>query len=289
MHPEPMATTWHDAPVLSVTLSLDGSRAASLDAAGALRIWLGNADVLILPRRCPDGRIAFNRDGSELIVGDAEGGIHGFDVASGDERWSQRRHRGSVRGVAALPTGEIVSVGVDGRLYAGPPGLAKARLIVKRARPFTSLATSPSGDVAVASEAASLSAWRFDGPTAVEQWTTRSSSAACKSVFFLDDGARLLTTRAENEMHWEIKDKTSGPSSVIVEGARAGKPFPFVVAASDPASQRYAIGRDRDVRIKELSSVAAPHIEGSTRDARVASIRENIQQTHAAQPLVLRV
>lgn len=261
-----------------LALSPAATLAAAIDSTGALRTWPSADTKPSLRRLASKPRvtcIAF-ADESTLVAGDESGAIRAWDAPTGELRWEVTRHRGAVRGVAVVGA-DLASVGVDGRFVVGALGTSGARIDLKRPKPFTALAVIANRLVAAASEARSLVVFKTDGATAEEVWCDRSTYAPADDVHFVDDRT-LVATKHTQATLWDLT--LQGPRS-------SGGNSHVVIAASDPSSRRFALGRNTEVEIKALSSSPRPAITGRSRAEVVTSLRTNFEALLASNPQVI--
>lgn len=82
-----LRTLTHQAPVEEMAFSLDGTRLATIDLSGRVRVWdaLSGAQVGELPRRSRMKKLAFGNDGAHLLTFDGDGIVDGWDLATGSE------------------------------------------------------------------------------------------------------------------------------------------------------------------------------------------------------------
>ena len=113
------ATDW----LLAVAFSPDGKAVAAGGYDGHLRIWdLGMAKVLIdapaqppaapntpPPPTVPVTALAFSPDGTQIVVGEADGAIHLFQTADGKFLRSMPGHGSAVTGLAFHPGGALLA------------------------------------------------------------------------------------------------------------------------------------------------------------------------------------
>lgn len=82
-----LRTLTHQAPVEEMAFSLDGTRLATIDISGRVRVWdaLSGAQVGELPRHSRMKELAFGNDGAHLLTVDGDGIVDGWDLTTGSE------------------------------------------------------------------------------------------------------------------------------------------------------------------------------------------------------------
>jgi WD40 repeat protein/DNA-binding SARP family transcriptional activator len=107
----------HDAAVVGVDFSPDGSRLTTSSDDGTVKVWDitpgGAHEWLTLPG---EGGLAFSPDGSLLAIGSEGGDVHVYDAASGIETLVLKGHAGRVNAIAFDPSGSTLATAgfVDG-------------------------------------------------------------------------------------------------------------------------------------------------------------------------------
>jgi WD40 repeat protein/tRNA A-37 threonylcarbamoyl transferase component Bud32 len=153
----------HEDGVLAVAFSPDGTRVASGDAQGVVKVWdrRVSREVLTLPgHQGAVSAVAFSPDGMYLASGGADGAVRVRNAATGEELATFRAHAGGVTGLAFdpiplaggnRPTWRLASTGHAGE--AEPSGELKlwdatsGKTVGGRARDYllSAVAYSPDG------------------------------------------------------------------------------------------------------------------------------------------------
>jgi WD40 repeat protein/tRNA A-37 threonylcarbamoyl transferase component Bud32 len=155
----------HEDGVLAVAFSPDGTRLASADAAGVVKVWDRRAlrEVLRLSGHADAvTALAFNSDGKYLASGSRDGAVRVWDAACGERLAAFSEHTGGVTGLAFDPTPPAVAGGPAWRLAStgGRPfngelklwGPAREKAVLARPWPnnlLAAVAYSPNGKVLV--------------------------------------------------------------------------------------------------------------------------------------------
>ncbi|WP_228924570.1 NB-ARC domain-containing protein [Streptomyces sp. DH7] len=108
-----LLTLTHQAPVGEMVLSPDGSRLATVETSGRVRIWdaSSGAQVCELPRRSRMTEVAFSNGGAHLLTIDGDGIVYGWDLATGSEQ--HRFFPGECRSIAFSADGSRLFTGLE--------------------------------------------------------------------------------------------------------------------------------------------------------------------------------
>jgi WD40 repeat protein len=109
----------HDGAVLCAAVSPDGRRIAFGGWDDRVTLYeVGSGAPRAVAEGCgePVNALTFTADGRHVAIGSFMGRLLLLDAASGRRVAEPGRHRGSVKSVAALPDGSLLSGGRDGRL-----------------------------------------------------------------------------------------------------------------------------------------------------------------------------
>ncbi|MGW8359248.1 NB-ARC domain-containing protein [Streptomyces wedmorensis] len=108
-----LRTLTHQAPVEEMAFSLDGSRLATIEIGGRVRVWdvSSGAQVCELPRRSHMREVAFSNGGAQLLTVDGDGIVDGWDLATGSKL--HRFFPGECRAAAFSADGSRLFTGLE--------------------------------------------------------------------------------------------------------------------------------------------------------------------------------
>jgi WD40 repeat protein len=140
-----------------------------------------------------------------ILVGEADGHIRAWDLASGWEEWYMNAHTGSVRAIESYPkSSKAITLGDDGNLVMVD---ASSRKIVKSIY-------QPGFDVAVDDEGSTLAVGTNDGvvlyslPDMVEYKTISTDGITIIAVHFIP-GSKVLVGIGDKVYFWNCERGTS--------------------------------------------------------------------------------
>ncbi|MCC6750475.1 MAG: DUF882 domain-containing protein [Deltaproteobacteria bacterium] len=132
------------------------ARAPARAEAAPVAAWATRVVTIPLPEPVLVGRAALAPDGRHAAVGDREGTLRLYDLATDRLVAERRAHRGEVRDLRFVDPTRVVSGGADGTVWLWVPGdPASGRVVRRGGRPVRALAVA-SGLVAVAVEDAEV-------------------------------------------------------------------------------------------------------------------------------------
>jgi WD40 repeat protein len=154
----------HSAVVTALAYSADGSRLATGDNDGGVRVWDARSGQPAFARQRPGAvtALAFSADGTRLAAGDKDGAVTVWDAADGREVFSAGGHTEIVWGVVFSPDGSrLASAGWDGRVKVWDTGLGVDLLTLQPwAGWFRCVAWSPDGTrLAAGATAGAVRVW----------------------------------------------------------------------------------------------------------------------------------
>ncbi|MFJ7158189.1 NB-ARC domain-containing protein [Streptomyces sp. NPDC101118] len=154
--------TGHTRSVKAMAVSADGSRLASADEAGSVRVWDVESGRCVRVLRSADAalvRLALSPDGTVLVIGDSEGRLRILDAVTG--AWiSGRRGGWPVNGAAFAPDGAWLVTGTgDGLLRVWEPGRWRPLRVIWTGGPVSGLRLSPDGSRLATGSGPTLRLW----------------------------------------------------------------------------------------------------------------------------------
>ncbi|MBO0697988.1 MAG: hypothetical protein J2P46_06325 [Zavarzinella sp.] len=263
----------HGGPVGCLSWAPDGTRLATGDWTGTVRVWNAatGKEVARLTGITALAEVAFTPDGSGLVTAGAEGAV--WDAWSGDRRatladWTIPMSGASAvtaggRGIVFSPDGGVLAIAErvesvvrlwDAYTWEALPPLAVG------GGPVTGLAFNPDGRLITADRNGEVRAWSLDDRSAVTLWPGRGGPTTTRPGA---DGRRVALCGG---------DAVFGLDTKVVE---FGAGVPAVTALSDAGlifaftpDGRWALGRagtdlapmqtDAFVRVWDLAAGGAP-------------------------------
>jgi WD40 repeat protein len=147
--------------------------------------------------------VAFNPDGTILAVGDYDGGVGLWDVAS-RHRLATMKEGASVNSVAFSPDGKILAVGdADGNITLWSVASHDHIATLAEGSPVNSVAFSPGGrTIAAGDRGGNISLWQV---TSHQRTVTLPDGSAVDAVAFSPDGQTLASGDAQGDVDtWNL-------------------------------------------------------------------------------------
>ncbi len=147
--------------------------------------------------------VAFNPDGTVLAVGDYDGGVGLWDVAS-HQRLAAMNEGSSVNSVAFSPNGKILAVGdAEGHITLWSVANRSRIATLKEGSSVNSVAFSPDGQIlAVGDEDGYISLWQV---TSHQRTATLPDGSKVEAVAFSPDGLTLASGDALGDVNtWDL-------------------------------------------------------------------------------------
>jgi WD40 repeat protein len=229
-----LATVWGDQtdqPIHSfprfaggvrVAFSPDGTRVATGDGTGDVRVWdtTGWREVAALKGHTENvTAVAFSGDGKRLVTGSLDGTARVWDVPARKEVVSFPKHRGAVWAVAISPKGDraaSASGGTTVRVWDTAKGEEWHTL--EHPQPVNAVAFSPDGKkLATAGVDRTVRVW--DAATGKEQLPLAGHTATVLAVAFNHDGTRVASAGEDRVVR--VWDVASGREVLTLKGHTA--------------------------------------------------------------------
>jgi cytochrome c len=223
----------HQAPVVALSLSPDGSTLASASWDATLRLWplSGGAPRVLEGHKQNVNGVAFTRDGKSIVSAGYDATLRIWALAGSGSPLIVTLPT-PLNAVATAPDGEIVAAGADGKVYflsasGGPGGEVEAGQT-----PIISLAISGDGKLVAAAG--------IRGSVAIVERATHKLTRTLVgpglpvwSVAFLPDSRTLLTGGADRVIRrWDAMTGDSIGSVVV-----GGSDDPLAAFAGDPGAE----------------------------------------------------
>jgi WD40 repeat protein len=201
----------HEAPVVSLAFSADGTKIASGSADNTARVWdMADAKFAEAARFAGHtmavSAVAFNADGSQVLSGSADKSVKLWVVADAKEIMNFAGHTAPVVAVAMTTANAPISASADKtvRFWNAADG-KQARAITVTEAISTMTISRDSTRVAIALAGGTINTYQAsDG---AEQQTFAAHTAAVKSLAFSADGTRLISGGADNlGITWNVAD-----------------------------------------------------------------------------------
>jgi WD40 repeat protein len=199
-----------DAGVEGITFSPNGALAVAT-ARGSVRM-IDTSGALLQPEidvsKQEVKSIAISADGSKLATGNQDSSVATWNLPSGPLRL-QAGHTAPVRALAfsPKPSSYLVSAGVDGTVigWDAGSGMQAFRMVNPDGSPFTALALSPSGRIAVTGDSAgSVRIWEIPSGRLVDR-QQHSPSKGVAGVAFSSDGRVLGSIGVDGKLKlWDV-------------------------------------------------------------------------------------
>ena len=199
----------HQSYVLSLAYSPDGSRIASGDGAGAVRIWDGHTSELtavLSGHAGPVNGVAYSPDSSRVASAGDDGTIRIWAPYTGAETTVLSGHQDRVTAVAYSPDGsQIASGGDDGTVRIWDPQTGTETAVLDGdSRTVLSLTYSPDGSVIASGGSEGVRIW--DARTGRETYMLNSTARWVVSIAYSPDGSQIVTVSDEGTVHtWDAQ------------------------------------------------------------------------------------
>lgn len=194
-----LRTLTHQAPVEEMTCNPDGTRLATIDIRGRVRVWdaSSGAQICELPRRSRMKEVAFSNGGTHLLTVDGNGIVYGWDLATGSEL--HQFFPGECRATAFSADGCRLFTGLEDGAVTTWDTHTGARLNGFQApiRKLGRLLVSQDGTTLVFSRRGGLSSFSCDADTGSGLQPLRGRPVALTA-----DGAHVATTQGRDVGIW---------------------------------------------------------------------------------------
>ena len=224
---------------LDMTLNHDGSRLATCNAEGTLKIWDAQSGHTMFTLNARQRfALAFSPDGTQLAAAGADGQLILMDAESGRESLTLLKHTidhtrtvdGGNYGVAFSPDGSrLVSIGDDGTIKVWIASLRQDALTLNADCPLNDVAFSPDGRrVAAAGSDGLVHIW--DASDGRPMPWLREQSSRVSGVAFSPDGSRIASAIGDETV--TVWDWTIGVRIQVLK-ARKGDHLSSVAFSPD--------------------------------------------------------
>jgi WD40 repeat protein len=182
--------------VWSVAVSPDGTKIASGNADGSVKIWSVSGPLLRTMKSHDDAVMAvvYAPDGSSIVSGSKDGTVRIADTSTGQELARLTDHAGQVLSVAISPDGKWIAAGGSGNtavIWNAATGRV-AHVLMTSLNPVQSVAFSRDGRrLAVGGNDARVEIWDANSAQVVRNVT--GSSRSVRALVFSADGKRLAS------------------------------------------------------------------------------------------------
>ncbi|WP_165066659.1 serine/threonine-protein kinase [Paludisphaera rhizosphaerae] len=232
---ERLAVGGPEEPLLSVSVSPDGSGFATLTADGAMRLHAtsdGRERLVIRPpmrrRRVIDlafgiHALAYSPDGARLAGAGPDGSIGIYRVHDGSLERELDGEQAAVLSLAWTPDGSRLAAGFAGhivRIWDTASGAPLKPIPGRHGGPVTSVAVSPDGSLAAtASSDGLVRIWNLgEAPTLVHALQGHEGGVRC--VAFSPDGRRLASAGLDGTLRvWQVE---SGEPRTVIRAHQGG-------------------------------------------------------------------
>jgi cytochrome c len=222
----------HQAPVVALSLSPDGSTLASASWDATLRLWplSGGAPRVLEGHKQNVNGVSFTRDGKSIVSAGYDATLRIWALAGSGSPLIVTLPT-PLNAVATAPDGEIVAAGADGKVYFLSPSGVPSGEVEAGQTPIISLAISGDGKLVAAAG--------IRGSVAIVERATHKLTRTLVgpglpvwSVAFLPDSRTLLTGGADRVIRrWDAI--TGDPIGSVVVG---GADDPLATFAGDPGA-----------------------------------------------------
>jgi eukaryotic-like serine/threonine-protein kinase len=262
----------HAQRVSGVRFSPDGQKIASCSFDGTVKIWDAKSGQEIHALRghtLPVLGVAFTPDGRQLLScsgrlpeanGTFEtqqrGEVKVWDVASGKDSFTFRKHDDGVFGLAIHPDGKrVASAGGDGiKLWEIATGKESGTIRKRGAANFFHVAFSPDGKELASTSIMENEVRLWNATTGREIATLHGHSFRCANVAYRPDGQSLASASLDGTVRvWDVR-------SITLASALSGYSEQVVFVAFHPAGRLLAAGcADKGVHLVDLTTNQVLH------------------------------
>ena len=255
----------HRSPVTSVAFSPDGTKLASGDMDGMVKVWDVSTGRNIRIVRGPGGlykSVAFSPDGTKLAssISGGDGTVEIREAATGKNINTIAGHLAGVQSIVFSPDGTKLAAGLSGsgvKLWEIETGQQVATFSEK----VISVAFSPDGMTLASTHPGALGGIKlWDIETGRNIATLQGSRERVWSVVFSPDGARLASgSEDKNVKLWEVD---TGENTATLRGHTAGV---HSVVFSPDGTKLASAAEDKTVKLWDVemrTSIAT--LEGHT-------------------------
>ena len=210
----------HGSFVFSVAYSPDGSRVASGDSVGVVRIWdpgTGEEAAVLAGHAGSVNGVAYSPDGSRIASAGDDGTVRIWDAHTGAELDVLTGHADGVNAVAYSPDGSrIASAGDDGTVRIWDLHRAvQTRIITADSEAVLSVTYSPSGNEIAWGGSDGVRIW--DLRTGEESFVLDGTVRWVTSVIYSPDGSRIVMVSDEGSVRiWDAE--TGAETRGLVDG-----------------------------------------------------------------------
>ena len=216
--------TGHSDAVSSLAFSPDGSRLASGDRGGGIRVWdVATGTELAAFRSLSEWveSVAISADGIALAAGGQDNLVRLWDLTSGIALAPLSGPTAPVKSLAFSPRGKLLAAGSDdGRVYVWDLEKSSDRVEVVlegHTSYVTSVAFNPDGTiVAAGGEDDTVRLWKV--PTGAALGVLQGHAGNVSSVTFSPDGTRLASTATGSDHTVRVWDVASQTLLFVLEG-----------------------------------------------------------------------
>jgi WD40 repeat protein/tRNA A-37 threonylcarbamoyl transferase component Bud32 len=238
----------HNASIVSVVITNDGLRIASVDKLQVIKVWdvaTGNELHTLTPNHGAVSHIVFSPAGHQFALGGADGSVTIWDSATGKELRRYKLHSASVSAIAFHPDGICVgSASMDGnvRLWSRLTGKNLVTLKGDATKPVT-IAFSPNGrHFAAGSTDAIIHLW--DAATGDERPNLKGHSSRITRIAFSPDSNRIASGSYDHSI--KLWDVATSQETLTLKGHLDGV---FEVAFNSDGTQLASASRDGTVKL----------------------------------------
>lgn len=214
----------HSDAVSSLAFSPDGSRLASGDRGGGIRVWdvaTGTELAAFSSQSEWVESVAISADGMLLAAGGQDNLVRLWDLTSGVALAPLSGPTGPVKSLAFGPRDKLLAAGSDdGRVYVWDleqPADGVLVTLEGHTSYVTSVAFNPDGTVVAAGgEDDTVRLWKV--PTGAGLGVLRGHTANISSVTFSPDGSRLASTATSGDPTVRVWDVATQTALAVLEG-----------------------------------------------------------------------